>query len=108
MASDSELSSNKLYEEASDFMSNDQFDQALEIYTLAIEKCDPNNKSTLFKYYIGRSQAYLKLNRNIEALNDADAALGLNSDDSRAFLVFYSLIILIRTIFSILTLNIYI
>ena len=86
MTSDSELSSSKLYEEAYDLMLNDQFDQALEIYTLAIEKCDQNDKSTLFNYYIGRSQAYLKLSRNKEALSDADAALGLNSDDSRAFL----------------------
>ena len=86
MASNSELSSSELYEEACNMMFGNEFDQALKCCTLAIEKCDPNNKSTLFKYYIGRSQAYLKLNMNIEALNDADAALGLNNADSSAFL----------------------
>jgi len=86
MSSDNELSSSKLYEEAYDLMLNDQFDQALEIYSLAIEKCDKSDKSTLYNYYIGRSQAYLKLNKNQEALSDAEAAFALNNEDSRAYL----------------------
>lgn len=40
----------------------------------------------MYNYYIGRSQAYLKLNKSQEALNDAQLALALNADDSRAYL----------------------
>lgn len=53
---------------------------------MAIEKCDKSDKSTLYNYYIGRSQAYLKLNKNQEALSDAEAAFALNNEDSRAYL----------------------
>lgn len=86
MSSDNELSASKLYEEAYDLMLNDQYDQALEAYSLAIEKCDKTDKSTVYNYYIGRAQAYLKLNKSEEAVKDAELALELNPDDSRAYL----------------------
>lgn len=86
MNSDTDLSASRLYEEAYDLMVNDQFEKALEIYTLAIEKSDKTDLSTRYNYYIGRSQANLKLNRFNEALQDSQLALDLVKNDSRAYL----------------------
>lgn len=58
----------------------------LKVYSLAIEKSDKSDMPSLYNYYIGRSEANLKLNKYQEALNDAQEAINLNKNDSRAYL----------------------
>ena len=48
--------------------------------------CDQSDSSLKYNYYIGRSQAYLKLKNYNECLNDAENAFQLNPNDSRAYL----------------------
>ena len=48
--------------------------------------CDDSDSSLKYNYYIGRSQANLKLNDYDGCLIDAEEAIKLNSSDSRAYL----------------------
>ncbi|RNA28030.1 suppressor of G2 allele of SKP1 -like protein [Brachionus plicatilis] len=82
----SDLSAEQHFEEAKELMINDQFDLALENYNSAIEKCEKNSSNQLYSYFVGRSQAFIKLKRFTEAVKDADSAISINSNDSRAFL----------------------
>ena len=48
--------------------------------------CDLSEPSSKYNYYIGRSQAYLKKQKYDNCLKDAEEAIQLNPNDSRAYL----------------------
>ena len=58
----------------------------MQNYDLAIKKCEKNNLNQLYSYHVGRSQANLKLKKFSDTIKDADLAININSNDSRAFL----------------------
>jgi suppressor of G2 allele of SKP1 len=57
----------------------------IKIYNSAIEKAE-KSVPEFYDYIIGRSQAFLKLGKYAEALNDAKQAIEINENDSRAYL----------------------
>jgi len=75
--------SDKLLEEANDFYMNDDYKNALDLYTKGIENSVPAKK---YKFLVGRSQTYLKLNDFDNALKDAEDALALNPDDPKVYI----------------------
>ncbi|KAG9285795.1 hypothetical protein G9A89_013220 [Geosiphon pyriformis] len=71
----------EFYSKANDAFFEDDFDEALNFYTKAVE-IDTSNA----EYFIKRSATYSKLNKNQEALADAETALKLTEgkEDSKA------------------------
>lgn len=73
-----------LYDEANELLLNDQFDNALKLFSEEIAK-ETNSPSTVYKCHVGSAQAHLKLNNYKAALEDAEKALSLDTSDSKAF-----------------------
>lgn len=70
-----------LYGKANEAFVEENFEGSLKLYTEAIAV-----DATKDQYYVGRSQANLKLDRIAEALADAEKALEINPKNSKAYL----------------------
>lgn len=66
-------------------MKIDQYQKAIEKFTIAIETVPKERRESLSTYYINRSLAYRKLERLQEALADLDKALALEADNASAW-----------------------
>lgn len=75
----------KLYDEANELLLNDQFEAAIKLFSQEIRNEKQNSTSTLYNCYIGRAQAYLKLERFADVAADAKKALDIDQKDSRAY-----------------------
>lgn len=75
----------KLYDEANELLLNDQFESATKLFSQVINKQKPSSKSIVYNCYIGRAQAYLKLERFHDAADDAKSGLALDDNDSKAY-----------------------
>lgn len=73
-----------LYTEANELFMNDDYENALELYTKGIKECSDTN--LLVKFYLGRSQTHLKLSQAQLSLNDAEQAIKLNPSDAKGYL----------------------
>ncbi|XP_064604838.1 small glutamine-rich tetratricopeptide repeat-containing protein alpha-like [Liolophura sinensis] len=70
----------KLKTKGNDFMSAEQFSEALETYTKAI-KLDGKNAV----YYCNRAAAFSKLNKHAEAIEDCNKAIMIDPNYSKAY-----------------------
>lgn len=70
-----------LYGKANEAFVEENFEGSLKLYTEAIAV-----DATKDQYYVGRSQVNLKLDRITEALADAEKALEINPQNSKAYL----------------------
>ncbi|KAL4230582.1 Suppressor of G2 allele of SKP1 [Mactra antiquata] len=71
----------ELFGQANDEFINENYEKAAKLYTDAIE-LERNRDDT----FCNRAQAYIKLNRFKEAVEDANEALVLNPNNAKAFL----------------------
>lgn len=81
----SEEQKESLYEEANEMLLNDEFEKAIKLFSRAIELNNNAVASFAYNCFIGRAQAHLKLKNFDEVLNDAQQALDLDKNDSRAY-----------------------
>lgn len=72
-----------LYDEANELLLNDQFDNALKLFSEEIEK--KTSESIVYNCYIGRAQTFLKLKNYSKVLEEAENALAMDKKDSRAY-----------------------
>lgn len=72
-------------EEGNKAYNSDNFQEAFNIYTSALE-VDPNNKLANSKLYFNRANACSKINKLNQAVEDCTTAISLNEDYLKAYL----------------------
>jgi len=89
MVNSAEISSaEKLFEEANELLSNDLFEKALDVFSKSFEACDKenNNKALLYNILIRKCEAFAKLGKHANVLDECQLAFDINSNDSRGYL----------------------